>query len=103
MNKELINKLKTADLSEADVKEVKKLCRMMGVGKSKKVLTIEEQKNKWLSSADAKRVLKKYPKFKQSAVSIFNVARGAGKRPAYVKDDDDFYDDMLDTITEKYL
>jgi len=103
MNKELINKLKMADLSEAEVKEVKKMCRQLGVGKSKKVLTVEDQKKRWLASADAKKVMKQYPKFKQAAVTIFNVARGQALSPAYIKEGDKFYDDMLDTIEEKYL
>ncbi len=101
-NKDLIDKLKSATLTDAETKEVKAFCRKVGVGKSKAVLTVEQKRDKWLASREAVKLMKMFPARKQVAVTIFNVARGQANRPKYA-DDNDEYDKMLDIIEEKYL
>jgi hypothetical protein len=101
-NRALLDRLKAADLTEAERAEVKTFCRKVGVGKSKAVLNIEEKREKWLKSKDADKIRKAFPKYKQAAVTIFNVARGQANRPKYA-DDSELYDKMLDLIDEKYI
>lgn len=91
-----------ADLTDAEVAEIKTLCRKIGVGKSKSVLSLEQKKDKFLKSKDAKKLMDAFPKNKNVAVSAFNVARGQTNRPKYA-DGSEIYDATLDVIDAWYL